>query len=207
MKYIIGIDEVGRGCLAGPVTVTALAVPQELRINNYELEIKLKDSKKLSVKQREEWFKYIRQHPEIFYCSASVSPQTIDKINISTAANLAAYRAMNRLINNYKLSAKTYKLFLDGGLYLKNKKYQKSLTDFKIETVIKGDENIDAIKLASIVAKVSRDKLMSIRMHRLYSGYGFDSHKGYGTKAHRAAIKKLGISKIHRKTFCYKINV
>ena len=210
IKYIIGIDEVGRGPLAGPVVVAALAVPTKLRIKNAELRknfksAKLRDSKKLSLKQREIWFEYVKKHPKIFYAIASVSPKVIDKINISNAANLAATRAFQKLVNSYAIASVltknnnvNVKIFLDGGLYL-NKKYPR----LSASTIIKGDEKIPVISFASIVAKVTRDRMMR-KLHKKYPQYGFDKHKGYGTKKHFKAIRKHGLSPIHRKSFRIK---
>jgi ribonuclease HII len=188
--YIVGIDEVGRGCLAGPVVVSAVCIKKGMKFPRG-----LKDSKKLSEKQREEWLLYIKSNKKIFCASAIVSPAVIDRINISQAANLAALRSFLRLPN-----VKRFKIYLDGGLYLKNKEYQKN---FKAETVIKGDEKINAIKLASIVAKVKRDNLMK-RLGNEFTEYCFGVHKGYATKLHRAAIKKNGLCVWHRRSFCKK---
>lgn len=193
-----GIDEVGRGCLAGPVTVAALVLPQELRIKNYELG-KLKDSKKLTAKKREEWFAWLKQHPKIFYAKVNVYPKTIDRINISQAANLAATRAVKKLITHNSLPINKIKILLDGGLYL-NKILDSRFQILTSRTVVKGDEKYNAIKLASIVAKVHRDRIMK-RNHKKYPLYGFDQHVGYGTHRHIAAIRKHGFSEIHRLTF------
>jgi len=197
-KYIIGIDEVGRGALAGPVVVAALAAPVNLKFKISNLKLKLKDSKRLSPKQREIWFERIKKH-SMFYAIANVSPKIIDKINISKAANLAATSALKALIKNYKLRIKNCRVYLDGGLFLNSKFCILNST-----TVVKGDEKISAISLASIVAKVSRDRQM-VKLHKKYPKYGFDKHKGYGTKRHFKAIKKHGWSKIHRLTFLRKI--
>lgn len=216
-KYIIGIDEVGRGPIAGPVVVAAVAAPTKFRIQNAELKsknkpknskflilnsklAKLKDSKKLSPKQREDWFKFIKKSA-LCYSIASVSPKVIDKINISRAANLAAKNAFKRLIKNSEFRIKDCKTYLDGGLYLKGLKAKSS--KLKVKTVIKGDEKIPAIMLASIIAKVTRDRLM-LRLHKKYPKYGFDHHKGYGTKKHIKAIKKHGLTPIHRSSFRIK---
>lgn len=196
-RYFIGIDEVGRGCLAGPVVVTALAVPYELRIINNEL-CELRDSKKLTAKQREEWAAYIKKHPKIFFETTYVYPKGIERLNISQAANLAATRAIARLMTNDKQLMTKSEIFLDGGLYL-NESLVISHKLF-VRTVVRGDEKFNCIKLASIVAKVSRDQAMR-RLHRKFPVYGLDVHKGYGTKAHIAAIKKHGPSRIHRLTF------
>lgn len=213
-KYIIGIDEVGRGPLAGPVVVAAVAMTTKFKIRNAELRIKkksknseflilnsklakLRDSKKLSSKQREIWFNYVKKNPKIFYAVVSVPPKVIDRINISNAANLAATQAFIKLIKSRKLKAKSCSIFLDGGLYLKLRVKSHKL---KVKTVIRGDEKIPAISLASIVAKVARDKFME-KLHKKYPRYGFDRHKGYGTKRHFKMIKKYGLSPIHRKSF------
>jgi len=205
-KYIIGIDEVGRGALAGNVTVAAVLLPRKSQIPNYKLQtnskfkilnskLKLRDSKKLTPKQREIWFEYLKNELRLPYAVASVSPKIIDKINISKAANLAAGKAFSLLIKNSGLRIKNCEVFLDGGLYIQNLK-------FKI--IIRGDEKIPAISLASIIAKVSRDRQM-INLHKKYPKYGFEKHKGYGTKKHFKAIRKHGPSKIHRLTFLKKM--
>ncbi len=202
-KYIIGIDEVGRGALAGPVAVAALAMPQQFKCVNPK-NLELRDSKRLSPKQREIWFQYIKRESKIFYATATVLPKIIDKINISNAANLAATLAFNKLVNSKTivrlLTRRGVGVYLDGGLRL-NIKSQK----LKVKSIIRGDEKIPAISLASIVAKVSRDRKM-LKLHNKYPKYGFDKHKGYGTKQHFMAIKKHGPSKIHRLTFLKKIS-
>ncbi len=210
-RYIIGIDEVGRGALAGKVFVAAVALrknlkfppPQMLRRAGKTQNLKLKDSKKLTPRQREVWFKYVKNELRLPYSVASVSPKAIDKINISKAANLAAGKAFTLLIKNSGLKINNCEVFLDGGLYL-NTKYKIQDTRYKIQTIIRGDEKIPAISLASIVAKVSRDRQMK-NLHKKYPKYGFERHKGYGTKGHFKAIKKHGPSKIHRLTFLKKM--
>jgi len=196
-KFIIGLDEVGRGSLAGVITVGAVLIPAKLKIKNLKFKIPLRDSKKLSLKQREEWFKFIKKQ-KIPFAVASVSPKIIDKINVSKAANLAATRAFKKLITNYKLQTTNVNIYLDGGLYLK--KLQITNYKLKTKTIIRGDEKIPAISLASIVAKVHRDKLMK-RLHKKYPRYDFINNVGYGTKKHIKALRKFGYSPIHRKTF------
>lgn len=202
-KYIIGIDEVGRGSLAGPVTVVATMIPKnlELRIKNLG---KLKDSKKLSPEQRERWFEYIANHPHIDFTVAHVQPSVIDRTNISHAANLAAHRAFLRLTKTYNLSPKTCSIFLDGGLFLGNGKWR--MQNEKIRTIVRGDEKINAVKLASIVAKVRRDRLM-VRIGKKYPHYQFHLHKGYGTKIHKNTLKKHGPSEAHRKSFLKNLTI
>lgn len=213
-NYIIGIDEVGRGALAGIVTVGAVLMPAKFKIKKSKIKIPLKDSKKLSPKQREQWFYYIkslqenigvnqRRNPRqsaIYYAVANVSPKTIDKINISNAANLAAEKAVRKLTNSKFISLKfEYDIFLDGGLYLnKNKLVNLKLKNLK--TIVRGDEKIPAIALASIVAKVSRDRYMK-KLHKQYPRYDFINNVGYGTKKHIKALKRFSPSPIHRKSF------
>jgi len=208
MRYIIGIDEVGRGALAGPVTVAAVAATVNSKFQIPNSKPKLKDSKKLSPQQREIWFQWIIEYSNIlenvgiFYTTASVSPKIIDKINISNAANLAATRALVRLMTNDKrLTTKKFSIFLDGGLFIKRSLVMSR--KLLVSTIVRGDEKIPAIMLASIVAKVSRDRKM-IKLDKKYPKYGFGQHKGYGTKRHLKAIKKYGRLPIHRESFKIK---
>ncbi|HUZ93061.1 MAG TPA: ribonuclease HII [Candidatus Paceibacterota bacterium] len=205
--YIIGLDEVGRGALAGPVTVAAVCIPVRLHLPvvpakagiHASERLKLKDSKKLSPKQREAWFLYFKNHPRIEYAVARVYPRVIERMNISAAANRAAQQAYKKLITNCKLSVANSKVFLDGGLYLANRNWQMTNV-CSARTVVKGDEKIPAVAMASIVAKVTRDRAM-VRLAKKYAQYGFDIHKGYGTKMHSVAIRKYGPCKMHRLTF------
>lgn len=182
--------------MAGPVMVAAVATPKNLGFRNKNLG-KLRDSKKLSASQRERWFEYFKNHPQITYSLAKVYPRVIERKNISGAANLAALRAFNRLITRRGPQLACFRVFLDGGLYLRSKKRNANT---EIRTIIRGDEKIVAIKIASILAKVSRDRLMR-RLAKKYPRYGFEIHKGYGTKSHMRAIKKYGPSPAHRLTF------
>lgn len=197
---IIGIDEAGRGALAGPVVVAAAAIPYGARFRKTGL--KLRDSKKLTAKERKEWFEYFKNHPQVRWAVAETCPKVIDKINISNAANNAASRAILKILEKERKT--TFKVFLDGGLYLSKRIIKQN--NFNIcccETVVRGDERITAVKIASIVAKVYRDELM-IRLARKYPHYGFSAHKGYGTKEHFKAIKRCGLSCVHRKNFIHE---
>ena len=196
MKSVVGIDEVGRGCLAGPVVVAAALVRGSVR--NKKLG-RLKDSKKFTARQRAAWFAYFRNNSQISYAVARVYPRQIEALNISRAANLAAHRAFVRLTKQDGLSKRTVTIFLDGGLFLKNKQSQPK----NARTVIKGDEKIPAVAIASIIAKVTRDAFME-RLGKKYPAYGFAIHKGYGTAAHRAAIAAHGPIAAHRLTFLSK---
>lgn len=205
-RYVVGVDEVGRGCLAGPVTVAAVAAPVnskfEIRNSKLKLKVPLKDSKKLTAEKREEWFKYIKNHPKIFYAKASVYPKIIDRINITQAANLAATRALKKLLatSDWRLVNGKLKVLLDGGLFVNQKSLITSGHALVARTIVKGDEKFNCVKLASIVAKVSRDRVMR-RNHKKFPQYGFDQHVGYGTKTHIAVIKKHGYCELHRLSF------
>lgn len=190
--FIIGIDEVGRGPLAGPVMVCAAALEVGKKISLIENGVKLNDSKKLTPKSREKWAEKLKETGVPFAIS-SVSPAVIDKINVSNAANLAARRSLRKLFAENGITPSGSVIFLDGGLYAPGGK-----------TVIGADRKIKAVMAASILAKVKRDKHMR-KISSKYPEYGFDKHKGYGTKVHMAAIKKYGLSPIHRKTFCRSV--
>lgn len=212
MNSVMGIDEVGRGCLAGPVVVAAAMVCGSGTVGNAKLGA-LKDSKKLTPKQRAAWFAYFKNSSRITYAVARVYPRQIEALNISRAANLAAYRAFSGLmkqgsrLNKRKgaisvvasPNASNPKVFLDGGLYLKSKKDQPK----NAKTVVKGDEKIPAVAIASIIAKMTRDALM-VRLGKKYPNYGFAIHKGYGTRMHKAALRKYGPIEAHRLTFLGK---
>ena len=148
---------------------------------------------------REEWFLYLKKTETIF-AIAKVSPPVIDKMNISRAANIDAGRALKKVLFLANLREEDVNIFLDGGLYLESK--EKSLP--KALTIVKGDEKVKVIAAASIVAKVMRDRFMT-RLSKKYLGYGLEVHKGYGTRAHIGAIKKQGLSDVHRRSFTKKI--
>lgn len=199
-KYVIGIDEVGRGCLAGPVVVGAVLLRRGERLNSKKLG-KVRDSKKLTVKAREEWAKRFKEI-SLPFATARVYPAVIDKINISKAANLAALRVFTRLAKANNLRAEDCPVYLDGGLYLGDKSVGFPLA----ETIVRGDQKIKAIAAASIIAKVSRDKFM-VKLAKKYPEYGLDVHKGYGTKKHIEAIKRHGLSDVHRRSFTKNVNI
>lgn len=197
-KFIVGIDEVGRGCLAGPVVVGAVLVQRGKRFYSKKLG-KLRDSKKLTVRAREAWNAKFKED-SLPMATARVYPTVIDRINISKAANLAALRAFTRLIKASNLPPEACSVFLDGGLYLGNGPFRFPFA----KTVIGGDRKIKVVAAASIAAKVSRDRLMA-RLSKKYPEYGLEIHKGYGTKNHIKAIKTHGLSDIHRRSFTRKM--
>ena len=221
MKWIIGIDEVGRGALAGPVTVAAAALALDARGRIAHVPFRrLKDSKKLSAPQREFWAAELRVRAVselrtsavgagsaagggVHFALARVYPRGIEKLNISAAANRAALSALSQLLKKYKLPAGT-QVYLDGGLYLGSKARQQDIAaKINAKTVAKADERFPAVAAASIIAKVSRDRFMR-RLAKRYPGYGFEVHKGYGTAAHFRALKKNGPCAAHRLTFLPK---
>ena len=182
LQMICGVDEAGRGPLAGPVCAAAVILPKGLEIPG------LNDSKKLTDKKRRELAPLIKEQA-IAYGIAFASHEEIDEINILQATFLAMERAMAQL------SVKPDLALIDG-----NRK-----KDFGIpaETVVKGDSRSANIAAASVLAKVTRDDYMEA-MAQEYPGYGFEIHKGYGTKAHYEALRNLGPSAIHRMSFLKK---
>ena len=180
---ICGVDEAGRGPLAGPVCAAAVVLPKGLVIPG------LNDSKKLTDKRRRELFPIIQQEA-VSFGIAFASQEEIDEINILQATFLAMRRAMEQLNPQPEFA------LIDG-----NRE-----TDFGVpcKTVIKGDSLSANIAAASVLAKVTRDNWMMEAAEK-YPGYGFEIHKGYGTKAHYAALEKLGPCPIHRRTFLKKL--
>lgn len=183
--YICGIDEAGRGPLAGPVTAGAVVLPRDCRI------LYLNDSKKISEKRREELFLEI-QEKAITYGVGIVSPGVIDEINIL----MATYEAMRQAVS--KLSAAP-EIFLNDAVIIPGIDVSNQVK------IIKGDTKSVSIAAASIMAKVTRDHMM-IEYDKIYPQYGFAKHKGYGTKAHMDAIREFGMCPIHRRSFLTKMD-
>ena len=185
-KRIAGLDESGRGPLAGPVVAAAVMIQN----TKYQiLNTKIRDSKKLSWKKREKLYKLITKSPFIEWGIGRVSEKVIDKINIKNAAELAMEKALK------KLRCKPDFLIIDGN-HIKNRK----LKSINYKLIVKGDEKVFSCAIASILAKVTRDRIMQ-RYHRKFPRYGFDRHKGYPTKLHFKMLKKHGPCIIHRKSF------
>ncbi|MCQ2441421.1 MAG: ribonuclease HII [Clostridia bacterium] len=184
-KYVCGVDEAGRGPLAGPVCAAAVILPQNCIIDG------LNDSKKLSEKKREQLYDIIIS-TAVSYCISYASVEEIEQYNILGTTFLA----MNRAIDG--LTVKPDFALIDGNRVPK---------DIKIdcETVVKGDSKSYSIAAASILAKVSRDRLM-LKYDEMYPEYGFKKHKGYGTKDHYTAIKQNGICEIHRVSFLKNVH-
>lgn len=184
-----GIDEVGRGSLAGPVCAAAVILPK-----NFENEFGIKDSKKLTEKKRLELFDIITKNA-ISYSVTFIDNSIIDKINILQATQQAMHKAIDNLI------VKPEFLLIDGNYFIPYK-------NIRYKTVIKGDSKNVSIAAASIIAKVSRDNLMKNVYDAMYPQYNFKKNVGYGTKEHLQAIEKYGPCEIHRKSFlkCKKNN-
>lgn len=182
VKMICGVDEAGRGPLAGPVCAAAVILPPHTRIPG------LNDSKKLTDKKRRELFPVICEQA-VAYGIGMATEQEIDEINILQATFLAMQRALDQLQVRPDLA------LIDGNR-------QKDF-GLPVKTVVKGDSLSANIAAASVLAKVTRDDLM-IRQAEQFPEYGFEIHKGYGTKAHYAALEQYGPSSIHRMTFLKK---
>lgn len=190
IKYIIGIDEVGRGPLAGPVAVCSFIMPVKFNAKSFG---KIKDSKKLAPIKREEIFdklKILKKEKIVNYFVSYESAQKIDKIGLSKAIKNCLEKSLS------KLMAKPDEclVLLDGGL-------KAPLIYKNQKTIIKGDEKERAVAFASIAAKVSRDALMC-KLAKKYPKYSFEIHKGYGTKKHCESIRKNGLCPEHRRCFC-----
>ena len=180
MKKLItaGVDEVGRGCLAGPVVSAAVILKKGI---NLKL---LKDSKKITFKKRENISEHIKEYS--YFAIGVASVKEILKLNILQASLLSMKRALNQLVIKPDIT------LIDGNFA------PESIKNYK--TIINGDEKIKVISAASIIAKVYRDRLM-IKLSKKFSNYAWDKNFGYGTKAHLKGLKKFGVTAHHRKGF------
>ena len=181
-KYICGVDEAGRGPLCGPVVAAAVILPKDICIEG------VNDSKKLSEKKREKLYDDIMARALAVGVGIS-DVDVIEKVNILNATKLAMVQA----INNLQITPDY--VIVDGN--------QKIDITIPLDTVIKGDAKSESIACASIIAKVTRDRML-LKYDKEYPEYGFSKHKGYGTKLHIEAIKEYGITPIHRTSFCKK---
>ena len=182
-RIVCGVDEAGRGPLAGPVCAAAVILPPDLQIEG------LNDSKKLTDKKRRELFDVIIENA-VSYGIAMASEQEIDEINILQATFLAMQRALDKLTVRPELALIDGNRAKDFGL--------------PVQTIVKGDSLSASIAAASILAKVTRDRLME-ELDGKYPQYGFAVHKGYGTKRHYEALRQYGPCEIHRRTFLKKL--
>ncbi len=215
-EYVAGLDEVGRGPLAGPVVAAACIMnskheirsPKQIQNSNFEnsklvsdfdiriSDLQINDSKKLTEKKREELYEVLITHPDIVWGLGIVSEKEIDAINILQATKLAMKKALQGL------SVQPDYLLIDGNFLLdfKDAAFAQGSGAPKQASIIKGDSKVFSIAAASIIAKVTRDRIMR-QMHETYPQYGFEKHKGYGTAAHLAALAQFGLCDIHRKSF------
>ena len=188
--FIIGVDEAGRGPLAGPVAVGIVAVRP--RLNLGRMFSGLNDSKQLSLKKRQEIYAEAASRArtgEIRFTVRLSGSIYIDKFGITRATRRAVWSGVRALAPN----PVGVKVFLDGLL--------EAPPEYEQETIIRGDALVPVISLASVLAKVTRDRLM-VHLSEFYPEYGFEQHKGYGTREHVRAIKRYGLSGIHRRSFC-----
>jgi ribonuclease HII len=198
-KAVVGIDEAGRGPWAGPLIVGAVCLPKGIKKKQLAT---VKDSKKLSTVQREENYSLIT-HLCPAYATGSVSPEEIDQIGLSRSVRLAMTRALDGLPTSPDY------LLLDANIMGKTQ-LTMALSDVEIETLkyqgtpslsfIKGEDVSISIAAASIIAKVTRDRIMC-ELALQYPEYGFEEHKGYGTKMHQERLGKFGVSEMHRRSF------
>lgn len=184
---VLGVDEAGRGPLAGPVAVGVVIA--EEGFDFLAAFPGLNDSKKLSEKKREALFDLLLVSKEVSFKVKSVDAATIDRVGIAKAVRSSVHAGIRDLAPE----PAEVRVFLDGSL--------SAPEEYEQETVIGGDGLVPAIMLASVAAKVTRDRLM-VRLSEEYPEYDFAKHKGYGTKAHQAAIRAFGLCDLHRRSFC-----
>ncbi len=191
---VLGFDEAGRGPLAGPVTISLVSFKADklLQIQNQEILIGLNDSKKLTVKKREKLFNEILLHCN-FYIVQSISPKFVDRWNINQAIFYGISKALS------KLNISNPFLILDGNYRLETSLFFKEIPNYI--SIPKADTFVYSVSAASILAKVTRDKLMTAYSKKI-TKYDWDKNSGYGTAKHIQAIQKFGLSIIHRKTYC-----
>lgn len=200
MRFVIGVDEAGRGPLAGPVAVGVVMVPEGFDVMKEFAGVA--DSKKLSEKKRERIFEMLQKRAEqsdVRFAVEFESAKVIDVEGVAEAVRKAISRGIHSIESrrnqmSTNLSTSDFDILLDGALH--------APPEYSQETIINGDELIPIISLASIAAKVSRDRLMC-ELAKEYPEYGFEQHKGYGTKAHYEALSKYGLCNIHRRTFIH----
>lgn len=187
MEMVIGVDEAGRGALAGPVAVGAVLLPADLSLADFP---KLKDSKKLSPQKREEWLARMEEDDRITWAVSFSSVSVINERGIVYAANTAATRAAARVAAAHSVN----EVRCDAGLKIRH-------SDWSQRAIVRGDESEPAIAFASIAAKVMRDQLME-QLADEHGEYFFDMHKGYATKLHRDALRRFGpVDGLHRTLF------
>ncbi|KKT81405.1 MAG: ribonuclease HII [Candidatus Yanofskybacteria bacterium RIFCSPLOWO2_01_FULL_44_22] len=205
-RLIYAVDEVGMGCLAGPVVVCAVAITNQFYKKTHKKLRWLRDSKLLLAKSREFYAEELLKEKDLVYALSYAYPKTIDKLNIYQASRWAMRRAVRKVYSSlymvsgiqntkYKIQDTVFKsiVLVDGN---------KKIPGLKGEqiAIVRGDRRVFAIACASVIAKVFRDKMM-VQYAKKYPGYGFEKHKGYGTKYHQVKLASLGPCAIHRRSF------
>jgi ribonuclease HII len=180
----VGVDEVGRGCWAGPLVAGAVILPPKL--NLHEVPVSLRDSKKLSKKQRDVASIWIQEHA-LAVGLGWVKPVEIDALGLTRAVGMAMERAIAQIPIRFE------ELIIDGN-------YNFFPLDPRAKAIVKADDSVPAVSAASIVAKVARDTYMA-ELDTKYAAYGFNKHVGYGTAMHIAALKEFGVSDLHRRSY------
>lgn len=195
IMYVVGVDEAGRGPLAGPVAVAAAVIPMHFSWRKIP---GVTDSKLLTEARRERIFhiaQMLKKNKKIDYAVTLVGPECVDRKGVGHSVSLGINRCLRRLA----LEPECTRVLLDGLLFAPQRFSHQ-------QTIVQGDQKEKAIGLASIIAKVTRDRYM-VNISREYPSYEFYAHKGYGTRAHRMLIQKHGVSRMHRKTYCKNLLV
>lgn len=199
-KYlVIGIDEVGRGSLAGPLTIASVCYQPTINQQVDKERFLIKDSKKISPKKREKLAFWIKKQALIFSIK-NISPKTIDRKGVVFAFEKGVLSVVKKIIK--KINRQKFVVLIDGFLVKKINSVFKNKLIFQ-QALVNGDNRCFSIASASIIAKVYRDQLM-IRLSKKYPNYHFDKNKGYGTKEHFKALKIFGLTKIHRRRYLKK---
>ena len=216
-RYVFGVDEVGMGCLAGPVVVCAVRVTDSFYKKDHPKLRGLRESKLLSAIQREKFAKELVKEKDLVYAISCVSPKVIDKINIYQASRLAMRLAVCKVVGGVArvgtpvtrrqqssisgvMRGRPPTSHISKTIVLIDGLNKISSLGFDQWAIVKGDRKIFAIACASIIAKVFRDKMMT-RYAKKFPGYGFEKHKGYGTKYHQAQLVLRGPCAVHRRSF------
>lgn len=193
IRWVVGVDEAGRGPLAGPVSVAAIAVRADRYSTKLPMFDGVRDSKKLTEHARNEWYGRLKQLEKKRHVRSAVSlvgNTIIDKKGIMYAVRLGVLRSLRKL----NIPPSSASVLLDGSLYAPEEWINQN-------TIVRGDDRVQIISAASVLAKVRRDRRMS-RLAQRYPAYGLEIHKGYGTKDHIRALRQAGLSEIHRHSFC-----
>jgi ribonuclease HII len=192
LRFILGVDEAGRGPLAGPVVAAAVC------LRHFDFKNPINDSKKMSAKAREAAFHEISEKAHIGI--GIMSEKTIDIVNILNASHMAMEMAVKELIHRMPREAVSSQIFVQQVVLLIDGNIFRSQLPYQYQTIVEGDGKSLSIACASIIAKVYRDRILGV-YDKVFPQYGFAQHKGYPTETHRRAIKEHGASLIHRKTF------